>query len=527
MEQIVPNTPQVSENTPNAAKLIGSLRHLDYDDVSAICDIVDNSVDAGATAIWIDIKGTKEGIEEVRITDNGKGMSAATLNEALKLGSETEKNPAFDLGRFGMGLITASISLGRRLEVTTQSVQEPALVGIHDIDEIVSANRFLKTLRICEKGEALVFRSKLVDRVKIANEKIKEKKDQLTADSGTTVVISKLDQVEFVYPGPLAKALAHKIGQSFRKFIQAGSCRFYIDGEILEAIDPINDFEPTLLFEDVIKKDAGTVEIQIFELKNYGPTLNKEYELNIPGQGFYVLRNNREILAGDTLNIFTKHNDYNMLRIELRYPATLDDIFRTNFSKRKTTLVQSIRDRISAICTPYIKQVRERAKRAQNTRNATDTSFTDVEKAITQKSHLLRTPAAEVEKREPKSERSEGKVKEDIEKHGPRLNISKRQTFNVDASKVQFRTKQLGAKGPIFDPDIEKGVIIVYWNADHPFYTNLVLPNNQRPEVFAPLAFFVWSLASAELRAKQDSDSLEILENIRYEVGANMGVLLQ
>ena len=71
-------------------------------------DIVDNAIDANATSIslWI-ILGDKGSIQQIDVIDNGTGMDTTTLNEAMKLGSLTEKNHSFELGKFGMGLVTS------------------------------------------------------------------------------------------------------------------------------------------------------------------------------------------------------------------------------------------------------------------------------------------------------------------------------------------------------------------------------------------------------------------------------------
>ncbi len=513
------------ENLPNAAKLINSLRHLDYSNLSAICDIIDNSVDAGASQIIVNIiPGESSGVERIEIIDDGKGMDQDTLDEALKLGSETSKNAVCDLGLYGMGLITASISMGRRLEVVAKAAGMGTYRAIQDLDVIQETNRFIKSMEELGGNDASFFEKALAELAR-KNPKNSDKQAQSKAISGTYVAISKIDRFEMARAGAFADKLTARIGQVFRKFIQAGRCSFYVNGQEVKVIDPIMDFEPTLLMKDVVKLDEGDINIAVYELKDYGAEINHDKGLNVTNQGFYVLRNNREIVTGETFAVFTKHNDYNLLRIEFNYPATLDALLNAGFSKQRIRLDQSVADKVSRLCNPFIRQVRTRSKQKQKDNREKKEDFSNIEKYISQKAHLLKTPAAEIEQRAPRAEGQEKKPKEGAS--GPRLDITKRKRIDVESLRVNFRMKSLGERGPLFEPDQEKDMVIVYWNVDHPFYLEVVAPNGDQPDIFNPLAYLIYCQAGAELMCKDDSDSQEIMQNLRWDVGRNLAVLLK
>lgn len=110
-------------NEPNAAILIDALQNIGYDNISAITDIVDNSIDAGATKIQIKLEKDKENLK-IMIIDNGKGMTKEILNQALKLGSDTLHDGISDLGKFGMGLSTAGLALANKTTVFTRNADE-------------------------------------------------------------------------------------------------------------------------------------------------------------------------------------------------------------------------------------------------------------------------------------------------------------------------------------------------------------------------------------------------------------------
>jgi hypothetical protein len=101
---------QFTEVAPNAAKTLSALREMGYDSFSSVLDLIDNSIDAEATKIAVTMKEAGKDIV-IDIRDNGSGMDEKTLTEALRLGSDTEHDVKEDLGKFGMGLVTASISL--------------------------------------------------------------------------------------------------------------------------------------------------------------------------------------------------------------------------------------------------------------------------------------------------------------------------------------------------------------------------------------------------------------------------------
>src|SRR4051812_9007003 len=100
---------------PSASRLMASLRDMGYSVEAAIADLVDNSIDAGARHVHIDARFAGED-SSITITDDGCGMTRSGLEEAMRYGSRREYT-AQALGRYGLGLKTASLSQCRRLTV--------------------------------------------------------------------------------------------------------------------------------------------------------------------------------------------------------------------------------------------------------------------------------------------------------------------------------------------------------------------------------------------------------------------------
>src|SRR3989344_3711962 len=145
------------KNHPNAGKLLSSLRNTGYDSYTAVEDIIDNSIDAGARNINVCINTLDKDLRVI-ISDDGSGMNEEILDEALKLGSATEKDEMSDLGKYGMGLCTASISMAKSLQVITKQADGDYLFSSQDLDEVVKADDFIKEKRKSSKEEIDLFK---------------------------------------------------------------------------------------------------------------------------------------------------------------------------------------------------------------------------------------------------------------------------------------------------------------------------------------------------------------------------------
>jgi hypothetical protein len=107
--------------------------------VSAIAELVDNALEASARRIDIHVRKSAAGDDfEVSVVDDGTGMDAETLTQALRFGGTTRFNSRKGLGRFGMGLPNASLSQARRVDVYTWQNGEAPITSYLDVDQIVA-----------------------------------------------------------------------------------------------------------------------------------------------------------------------------------------------------------------------------------------------------------------------------------------------------------------------------------------------------------------------------------------------------
>ncbi len=281
---------------PEAAAITESLRSIGYSIETAIADLIDNSITAGASEISIfgEYKGDNTALY---ILDNGVGMSEEILWRAMRLGSSSpsESREKNDLGRFGLGLKTASFSQCRKFSVISK--HNGKISGRYwDLDIINSTNEW--RLR------------KDIDRNYC---------DILTGfEHGTLIVWEKLDRVISDKDKDAEKRFNSKknsikkhLGITFHRFIESGRLCIKVGGVSVSAWNP---FLPDMDFS--IKKEipaveacSGTIKIKGWVMPHKMYFSEREYKsagynkgwTNM--QGFYIYRANRLLVAGGWLGL--------------------------------------------------------------------------------------------------------------------------------------------------------------------------------------------------------------------------------
>lgn len=465
----LPVPPQfVRINPPNATRTIEALRELGYDSYSSITDLLDNSVDAQATNIEITIAEEKGDINIV-IEDDGVGMDEDTLDEALRLGSDTQRETG-DLGKFGLGLVTASIGLSRRVELFTREPNGKLLYGGFDLDDIAERDQFIKWIQpVPATGLFAITR-------------------------GTRLRLSKTDRISNRSITTFASTLRKRIGQVFRKFLKADR-KITVNGKPVEPIDPLmlSDPNTTLMLETEIEVEGGgRVVVRAVELPDLGPAGNAERGIVAQNSGFYVLRNNREIIEARTFDFYKKHPDYSHFRAEISFDGSLDAVFHTDVKKMSINPSQSFLDKLRQATQGLITQVGKQGRaRAHVKRGQIDHSV--AEGNITRRATLIPKPKDLVEKRKVKLKSSprgsDGPTK------GRSSHVTDLKT--ISGLKVVFEEGSYG-EGPFYHVRQEGRTIRVVYNQDHPFWREL-LEHASEPKVVATLDYLVFAMANSEL----------------------------
>ena len=337
--------PSVPSGTINALRFSG------YENVSAIEDLIDNSIDAGADEIRIDISN-----KQIFIADNGSGMSYDDLINALKLGGKKMHDDIKDLGKFGFGLITASISIAPRFTIITKKGND-VFTAVYDTDKIINDNEFYAIVRRSTEMEKYNFGYRTKN-----------------AKSGTVLILSDCDKIRYDDSDKFTKALIKSVKRVFRVFIREQGLKIFINNEKpLQFDDPLFLYDPrTELRLDKtvdIKLDDDSVEQLRIVAVTLPPVEKNEknpYQISPANQGFYSLRNNREIAAAQVIpEVFKRHGDYNLLRIELHFSSRLDEEMNVNFSKHDVSPSDRIINVLKSELDRLVLTVREEAKKRQ------------------------------------------------------------------------------------------------------------------------------------------------------------------
>ena len=137
---------------PNPSRLIEGLRDTGYDFNTALADVIDNSVDAGASHIAVRIDMDAEGDIVISVADNGCGMNRDALLNGMTYGAAGHPDPR-RLGKFGLGLKTASTAFCRKLSVISRdSGTAKPLKAIWDLDHVEKVGNWELLLDAPRKG---------------------------------------------------------------------------------------------------------------------------------------------------------------------------------------------------------------------------------------------------------------------------------------------------------------------------------------------------------------------------------------
>lgn len=364
---------------PSARRLIRSLRSLGYDFAAAVADLIDNSITAGATEVVINVEFDGDH-SRVRIADNGAGMTREQLQEAMRYGSERDYDEN-ELGKFGLGLKTASLSQCQKLSVASrQSLNR----GVHsfcwDLEHIDKTDRW-----------------ELIMPDKKQEEKILN--GHLSNHTGTVVLWERLDRM-LGQKHPYGEASRKRLLKMCRELEEHLTMVFhrFLDGEVqkrkfkiilndnqLKGWDPFarietetKQLEPIIV--DVEREDvSGKVMLKPFILPHEKSFSSRDAFTRASGpkkwnlqQGFYIYRANRLIQSGGWCSLRAADEHTKLARIALDFSPRLDEAFSINVAKMRVLLPQELRDEIEEPIKQIVKQARTAYDKKDKTKKSSN-----------------------------------------------------------------------------------------------------------------------------------------------------------
>ena len=336
------------EVPPRASVLVESLRDIGYSLHTAVSDVIDNSLTAGARKIELHAETHAE-VPVIGILDDGTGMTEAELVEAMRPGSRSplESRTAADLGRFGLGLKTASFSQCRRLTVVTRRGGVTSC-AVWDLETVSARDKWI--VELPESVTAVPW------------------SDRLAAD-GTLVVWQKLDRLV----GPdgrrdrrdLVRQLdetAQHVEFVFHRFLSGREGRerrveIFLNGRELKAFDPFHSHHPATQHhqEEPFVLAGSEVLIQPVTLPHHDKVSKADWtryggpEGYLKNQGFYLYRNRRLIVHGTWFGLARQLELTKLCRVRIDMPSSLDAEWKIDVKKAWAQPPPPVRERLRRI----------------------------------------------------------------------------------------------------------------------------------------------------------------------------------
>ncbi len=349
--------------TPKPGALIESLRAIGYDLPTAVADIVDNSISAEAKNIEITFHWS--GAQSwICVIDDGRGMSEPELFEAMRPGSQNplEKRSHGDLGRFGLGLKTASFSQARRLTVASRRRGQTVCAREWDLDYVERTNEW--RLLIQPTADSKPWFEQIETRI-----------------SGTAVLWTNLDRLTL--GEQVLDAAAHSrfndaidhvrsyLGLIFHRFLEGRALKISINDNPVLPWNPFFENHPATYRTPMesIPFANSTIEFRGYILPHKDKLTDQEF-LELGGlngwnahQGFYIYRNRRLLVFGDWLrlgspSVWTRDEQYKLARIRLDITNDTDSDWQLDVKKSRARPPALIRDRLTELAAKIRKQAR-------------------------------------------------------------------------------------------------------------------------------------------------------------------------
>jgi len=352
---------------PHASSLSQSLRDIGYSLEASIADLVDNSIAARAKNVWIDFDiHTDE--PYLAISDDGFAMSQKELIEAMRPGTSNPrlKRDKDDLGRFGLGLKTASFSQCTQLTVISKKKRS-----------ICSAQWDLEVVEKKNKWVVFELPQKEIDKI--------EAIDRLGA-CGTSVIWTHMDRLLEDKTGTISAdefyekfdAVEKHLSLVFHRFL-SGELRdrklnIYINGSTVKAFDPFcTSIKATqILREESIRIDDSEIKIQPYILPHHSKLTKTEYDYYrnrsdfLNNQGVYVYRNGRLMAWGDWFRLIPRGEATKLARVRIDFSNELDDLWTIDIKKSRAHPPQPVKDRLRKI----IDRIADSSKKVHKQRGA-------------------------------------------------------------------------------------------------------------------------------------------------------------
>jgi len=494
---------------------INSIRDLGLTTINAINELVDNSFDANAENVWITI-GRNNGSLFLIIEDDGDGIPKNELQNVLSFGGRLSfRNNT--TGKFGWGLSSSACCQSPRTEVYSKVQEEDNFYFNYiDLKELKSKKGFLPETSY--KNPFDTYHLNLC-------------KD---AVSGTIVILTVLDRPDFKKEDVLVSKVHHDISIVHRRLLANGK-KISINGSEIKFKDPLMlmdgfdgidetgkgedyaDIKP-IIFKNIKDHNGNPAKVEIKVSKLPVKTiknkkLQEKFDIGVRDQGFYLMRNNRQIAGGLTFYLYARHPSYNYFRSEISFPPSLDKIFGIQTNKSRFALDDDLRQKLEEKLSKVLTQIVKDIKDESDTIDVENNKGSEIERPISEE---IAEKAAKRLKPSGYRPSKEKDVKDriDLEKEKNDLitKISTKSELSKNEKEKLIRKIEIAFQsdrtfkrvidvigtGEFYDIKHKGNRIEVIINQAHGFYKKIYEKATQDPNLQLHLDLFLYTLATAE-----------------------------
>lgn len=526
---------------PDASRVMDGLRDTGYTFYTAVADVVDNSIAANATKVVIQLQRDADNKLNLYIADNGSGMDAVGIENAMTYGSR-RRNTVHSLGKFGLGLKTASTAFCRSLSLLSKTDESEYTKATWDLDHVAQVGDW-----------------ELLDGI-ISADEVDFLEDVTDGGSGTLVIWDKIDRLlNKDYKNfnaafnNLISSLSFHLSMVFQRFIDpsysaARNVEIHLNGQVLQPWDPF-------CLRECRRNDAGEIDksgtilvgqtqydlqdestnqvISSCVVKAWvlprreffsSPESYSEARIKNSMEGFYVYRENRLIYHGDWLGIHTPDPHFSLLRVDLSFDASFDDFFKVDIKKSTVTLNEELSKIYETFLNAPRKIANDRYRKGQIDRSKQTSAETHGPSNASIESVAASLPG-QTPKVSPVPNSDEVQV---TPTNGDPTFTTGTIKIVVSQDKAQSRVIPVPTidGNMLWEPSVtNEGKHAVSINMGHAYYQKIYAQNKDNPNLIIGMDSLLWALAEAEMRICND-ETKETFEELRNEVSRCLKKLL-
>ena len=494
---------------PDAPRTLNGIANQGYTPQTAIADILDNSISAGATEIDIFYLVQLDGSTIVQIVDNGVGMNLETLRAAMQIGSSSALAKS-DLSVYGIGMKAASMSFSRKFTVVTRESGGDILQASWDMDEQAEQPWTI------EIGQAL-------------SENVKLFEEKIPGGHGTIISWDKADFSSAIHDTRvfrgrkktgdrgLAQTIQEYLSMVFHRFLD-GEAEEYrkltirFNSEELLPWNPVNEdfLSPNWRpIEDKFSLDIETEDglvVVPYVMKTYvilrkdesSQDLLSRSKYGMKTQGIYPYRSNRLLQNPEWLDTLTFHPDLNALRVVLEVDPRMDHILRTDMKKSGLQLSSEMWEQMKPKLDQYSTQLKNqhKAKKSALRAKVNTTNLHDQSNAAINDAMPSLDPAVP-------TIQSDGTVAIHTMFGDSVTELASISPALISPDARISPSADLDG-GVLFEPVLQGSDPVILLNKSHPFYQKIYLGVYQVPLAIQGFDFLLYALAHAELLTRTD-----------------------